>query len=230
MPEASGQVITLLIGEASPLFRHGLALLLATDGDFRVVAHAGDAAAVVRMAGQAQPDVVLIDSELATTETLEKLCGAGLCGGRVVVVGEADAAAVARRVLLAGASAFVCKHSKPDELLEAVRRAARGGRYLDPALGVEVTQRRGEEAAATALTIRQREVLRLLGMGMTNREVAAELGVSVRTVEAHRRGMQLKLGLHTRAEIVRYARRQGFTALAALVLLDPNRFSALLWG
>jgi two-component system response regulator NreC len=114
-----------------------------------------------------------------------------------------DDPAFARRALADGAAGFVLKETAEGVLLDAVRQAAAGGTYLDPALGARL-------AAAPAgppdgLTDRELEVLRLLALGHTNAEVAEQMFLSVRTVESHRAAAARKTGRHSRAELVRYA-------------------------
>lgn len=217
-------IIDLVLGEPARIVREGLLLLIGRRPGIRVVGHAGDTEAVLSIARKVRPDVLVLASALATERTLERLAAAGLCG-RVVVLGDADSARRARATLKAGAAAFVRKHSGPDELFDAIQAVASGKRYLDPALGAAVIQRRFEETALGDLTPRQRDVLRLLVMGYTNREVAARLGVSERTVEGHRAQVFDRLGLAGRAELVRYAHEHGLTEPPAETAHRPVRGS-----
>jgi two-component system response regulator NreC len=109
--------------------------------------------------------------------------------------------ALARRALKLGARGYVLKESADTELVEAVRRAAAGARYVTPALAAAARER----AAGAELTPRECEVLRCIALGHTNREIAERLELSVRTVESHRAQIQRKLGRRKRAELVRYA-------------------------
>jgi two-component system response regulator NreC len=137
--------------------------------------------------------------------------GAGTSGPRVVVVSVEDAPGFAERALAAGATGFVVKDHADEELADAVNAAARGARYVSP-----VVQRRlptgGRERPARELSPRETQVLRLIALGHTNVEIAAKLGLSPRTVETHRGNVQHKLGVRTRAELVRYALEQGLLA------------------
>jgi two-component system response regulator NreC len=120
-----------------------------------------------------------------------------------------DDPAFAREAMRAGALGYVLKEAADAELVEAVRMAAGGGTYLHPRLGARLAAEPDRNAAKDALTDREREVLKLIALGHTNSEVAAQLYLSVRTVESHRAHIQQKLQLQTRAELVRYALDNG---------------------
>ena len=123
----------------------------------------------------------------------------------VILTMEADPG-VAREALAAGASAYVLKESADEHLARAIRTAADGGTHLDPALGAAVATRRPARAGERGrLTARELDVLRLIALGHTNREIAGRLGVSVRTIESHRGRIQAKTGRTSRAELVALA-------------------------
>jgi two-component system response regulator NreC len=127
----------------------------------------------------------------------------------VILTMEADAA-FARKALGAGASAYVLKEAADSELVDAIRRAAAGGSYLDPMLGAELAAMPPERVGVPdQLTDRELDVLRLIALGNTNTEIAAALCLSVRTVESHRGHVQAKTGRSTRAELVSYALEAG---------------------
>ena len=121
-----------------------------------------------------------------------------------------------QELLRAGVSGYVLKQSAPTELLQAIRAAAAGGQYLDSALTARVTAgvpRRAEQArakAGVAVSERESEVLRLIASGYSNKEIAARLSLSVKTVEAHKANAMRKLGLTGRIDIVKYAILQGW--------------------
>ena len=122
------------------------------------------------------------------------------------------------QLLKAGASGYLLKRAAADDLIHAIRTVARGGSYLDPALTVKVLgglMGRPAQAGAPpgdALSDREEEVMRLIARGFTNREIAAQLDVSVKTVETHKARAMEKLGLDSRAGIVAYAIRRGWLA------------------
>src|SRR5881392_453614 len=117
-----------------------------------------------------------------------------------------------REAFAAGASGYVLKEAADAEVVQAVREVARGGRYVNPELGARLVAAETDalrRAEQDPLSDREREVLRLLALGHTNQEIAKELFISVRTAETHRAHIMQKLGLASRAELVRYAMAQG---------------------
>lgn len=129
-------------------------------------------------------------------------------GTKTVILTMQEDPEYARRALRAGALGYVLKEAADAELVEAVRRAAVGGTYLNPALGARLATM-PEQQAGRPDELSEREVLRLIALGHTNAEIGEQLFLSVRTVETHRAHIQQKLGRSTRAELVRYALDQG---------------------
>jgi two-component system response regulator NreC len=195
-------VIRILLADDHAVVRSGLRHVLGAEDDMEVVAEAGDVEETLRKVRGHRPDVLVLDLNLGRASSLPAIPElSGLT--RVVVLTMQDDPAFARRALADGAAGFVLKETAEGVLLDAVRQAAAGGTYLDPALGARL-------AAAPAgppdgLTDRELEVLRLLALGHTNAEVAEQMFLSVRTVESHRAAAARKTGRHSRAELVRYA-------------------------
>jgi two-component system response regulator NreC len=136
-------------------------------------------------------------------------------GARVLVLSMQDDPSYVRQAFAAGAAGYVLKEAADAELVAAVREVASGGRYVNPALGARLVSAEAEErerAEADPLSDREREVLRLLALGHTNQEIAKMLYISVRTAETHRAHIMQKLGLQTRAELVRHAIDRGLLA------------------
>ena len=131
-------------------------------------------------------------------------------GTRVVVLTMQEEPEFARRALRAGAAAYVLKEAADSELVEAVRRAAAGETYLNPRLGAALAAAPPEPPGPPGdLSEREAAVLRLIALGHTNPEIAGQLFLSVRTIESHRAHIAQKLGLSTRAELVRFALDHG---------------------
>src|SRR5205823_2292553 len=131
---------------------------------------------------------------------------------RILVLSMQDDPSYVRQAFSAGASGYLPKEAADDDLLQAVREVAAGGRYVHPALGARLGAAEAEakaRAESDPLSDREREVLRLLALGHTNQEIAKLLFISVRTAETHRAHVMQKLRLSTRAELVRHAIRQG---------------------
>jgi DNA-binding NarL/FixJ family response regulator len=206
--------IRVLIVDDHAVVRAGLRLLLDAEDDIETVGEAGDAREAIFEARSAKPDVVLMDVVLGgksgievTPELLHEQPQA-----KVLILSMQDDPHYVREAFAAGACGYVLKEAADAELVSAVREVARGGRYVHPALGARMAS--ADAAAAQAadvdpLSDREREVLRLLALGHTNQEIAQMLFISVRTAETHRAHIMRKLGLDTRAELVRHALAQG---------------------
>jgi len=206
--------IRVLIIDDHAVVRSGLRLLLDAEADITVVGEAGSADDGVRAARLEKPDVVLLDvvmpgrSGIEATPELRKAAS----NARVLVLSMQDDPSYVREAFAAGASGYVLKEAADVELVQAVREVASGARYVHPALGARLAAAEvdaASRAAADPLSEREREVLRLLALGHTNQEIAKMLFISVRTAETHRAHIMQKLGLQTRAELVRYALANG---------------------
>jgi DNA-binding NarL/FixJ family response regulator len=199
---------TILLADDHAIVTEGLARLL-RDHDFDVVGAVGDGQALLDAAQRLRPDVIVTDLSmpgLSGLDVLARLKSEGI-DSKVIVLTmhkDADLATVAMR---GGASGFMLKDSDGDELLAAIRQVLQGGVYLAPALTRDVMDRMAGSsgAAERQLTVRQRDVLRLIVKGQRMKEIAANLGLSTRTVESHKYEMMEALGLHSTAELVRYA-------------------------
>jgi two-component system, NarL family, response regulator NreC len=206
--------ISVLVVDDHAVVRTGLRLLLDAEEDIETVGEAGNMRDAVFRARSLEPDVILMDIVMpgasgieATPAVLKEAPGA-----KVLVLSMQDDPSYVREAFAAGASGYVLKEAADEEVVAAVREVAGGGRYLHPSLGARLVVAEAEQRAraeADPLTDREREVLRLLALGHTNQEIAKTLFLSVRTVETHRAHVMQKLGLSTRAELVRYAIGQG---------------------
>jgi DNA-binding NarL/FixJ family response regulator len=210
--------LRILLADDHVVVRHGLKLLIDGQPDMTVIAEAGDGKTAVERAVQLKPDVIVMDISMpgmnglvATRELKHLQPGAAI----VTLTRHADDAYL-QELLRAGVSGYVLKQSAPTELLQAIRAAAAGGQYLDSALTARVTAgflgRQGKREAPPGVTISEREaeVLRLIASGHSNKEIAARLSLSVKTVEAHKANGMRKLGLTGRIDIVKYALLQGW--------------------
>lgn len=206
--------IRVVIVDDHALVRSGLRLLLDKEEGIEVVAEAGTAEEGVRAARLEKPDVVLLDIVMPGRSGIEaapEIVEASK-GGRVLVLSMQDDPTYVREAFAAGATGYMLKEAADAELVQAVREVAAGGRYVHPTLGARLAQAEVEAARRAAndpLSDREREVLRLLALGHTNQEIAKTLFISVRTAETHRAHIMQKLGLSTRAELVRYALANG---------------------
>jgi two-component system response regulator NreC len=192
--------------------RGGVRLLLNAEPDIETVGEGEGIDDGLPQVQTLRPDVVLLDLVMRGRISLEAIPALREASPEtsVVVLSTLDDVHYARASFNAGASAYVLKEGAPEKLFEAVREAAAGGRYLDPAVGARLALEECEGGSdAGLLGGREREVVRLLSLGHTCVEVAAQVGRSPRTIEAYRARIMEKLGLDTRADLVRYALAEG---------------------
>ncbi len=210
--------IRLLIVDDHQLVRSGLRRLLEAEDDIEVEEdEAGTAHDAIRLARLHKPDVVLLDVVMPGGSGLDAIPEILEAAPKVKVLALSmqDDPSYVRQAFAAGASGYVLKEAADDELLAAIREVAGGGNYVDHQLGSRLAAHDVKAAAAKdsdPLSDREREVLRLLALGFTNQEIAKQLFISVRTAETHRARIMQKLGLTTRAELVRVAIERGLLA------------------
>ena len=207
--------IRVLIVDDHAVVRSGLRLVLEREDDIEVVGEAGNADEGVRVARLEKPDVVLLDVVMpgrsgieAAAEVIEASGGA-----KILVLSMQDDPSYVREAFAVGASGYLLKEAADVEVVQAIREVASGNHYVHPSLGARLAQAEVDAAKKSAddpLSDREREVLRLLALGHTNQEIAKELFISVRTAETHRAHIMRKLGLSTRADLVRYALANGY--------------------
>lgn len=207
-PMAEEDTITVVLADDHPVVRSGLRMLLDAQDDLEVVAEAGDVDAARRSVLGYKPTVLVLDLNMPGGSSLEALPAMAESSPdtSVVVLTMQEDPAFAREALRAGASGYVLKQSAGTELVQAIRSAASGGTWLNPELGARMAAAPATPAGPPGdLTDRELDVLRLIALGHTNNEIASQLFLSVRTVETHRAHIQQKLGMSSRAELVRYA-------------------------
>jgi two-component system response regulator NreC len=208
---AAGSVEIVLVDDHE-VVRKGLRMVLEAESGFEVVAEAGDLETTRRNVRAHRPDVLVLDLNLPEGSSLPAIpeLRAESPDTAVVVLTMQQDPAFAREAMRAGALGYVPKHSAGSELVDAVRAAAAGETYLNPKLGAQLAAAPAESAGPPdGLTEREVEILRLIGLGHTNTEIADRLYLSVRTVESHRAHIQQKTGCTARSELVRYALDHG---------------------
>ena len=202
----------LLIVDDHTLVRAGLSRLLQGFADVHVIAEASDAEHALQMALQYRPDIVLMDLSLPGRSGLEALSEirAQLPSTRVVMMSMHDDANHIRDALDRGAAGFVVKDAAPQELELALRAAHAGQIFLSPQISAKMLVpllNRAKPSGIAGLPPRQRQILRLIGNGFSTKEAAAELGLSVKTVETHRARMIESLGCRRASDLVLLAVR-----------------------
>jgi two-component system response regulator NreC len=207
---AAGQSIRVVLADDHAPMRRTLRLLLEGEDDVEVIAEAGDPASLMRHIDARQPRVLVLDLGMpdgSSSEAIGQL-RERLPEMQIVIVTMEESSMFAQRALAAGAIGFVLKDRADEELLEAIRLAARGERFVSPQLVMPLDDMR-RAGAEHWLTVREVEVLRLIALGHTSVEIARQLRLSPRTIDTHRARIHRKLGLATRAELVAYALRRG---------------------
>jgi two-component system response regulator NreC len=201
------EAISIVLADDHPVVRSGLRMLLEAEDDLEVVAEVGDVDAARRSVLGHKPRVLVLDLNMPGGSSLEAIPAMAEASPEtlVVVLTMQEDPAFAREALRAGARGYVLKQAAGAELVQAIRAAAGGGTWLNPELGARMAAAPTPSGPPGDLTEREVEVLRLIALGHTNNEIAEQLYLSVRTVETHRAHIQQKLGLSTRAELVRYA-------------------------
>jgi DNA-binding NarL/FixJ family response regulator len=213
--------LTIVLADDHHVVRQGLRTMLETELSCSVVGEAADGQEAVELVARLQPTVLVLDMVLPSMNGLEvirRVCQVAPQTRIVVLSMHADEAYV-REALRVGATAYVLKESKAAEFVHAVCEAAAGRRYLSSALSERAIEAYiAQTADATldlyeTLTNRERDVLALAAKGHTTAEIAAQLSISARTVEAYRASMLRKLGLHSQTDLIRYALRRGIIPL-----------------
>lgn len=206
---------TIVLADDHAVVRTALRMLLESEPGFEVVAEAGDAPNAIRYVRGHKPDVLILDLNMPGPSSLDSIpeIKEASPDTQIVILTMQAETGFARQALQAGVVGYVLKEAADDELVQAVRSAAAGETYLQPALGARLAAE-PDRGVEDELSEREIEVLRRIALGYTNSEIAEQLFLSIRTVESHRAHIQQKLGLTTRSELVRYALDNGLVETA----------------
>jgi DNA-binding NarL/FixJ family response regulator len=210
--------IRILIAEDHAMVREGLKVLIDSQPHLQVIGEAENGQAAVELSRELEPDIVLMDvsmpemNGLKATERLRQECP----HIKILALSRHKDHGYSHEMMRAGAAGYVLKQNTAAELIHAIDAVAAGGNYLDPAITGKFIERYiGGQAKTNGepqgeLSPREAEVLRLIACGYSNKEIAARLEISIKTVEAHKANSSRKLGLHSRIDIVRFAFLQGW--------------------
>jgi len=203
-------MIRIVISDDHELIREGVKKIVRSHADVRIVGEAADLAGTLELVRQHQPDVVVLDINLPGYDGLDGLAELRrqFPDQRVVLLSMYGEDKYAVSALRAGAGGYVTKSMAADELVRAVRQVMSGATYISPQLAEQMARQVIEEAEVPAhqrLTAREHEILALIGAGLQVKQVAAELGISVSSVNTYRNRIFRKLGLHSNAALIRYA-------------------------
>jgi len=205
--------LRIILAEDHETIRDGLKLLVNSRSDMEVVGEADNGRTALQLVEEFSPDVVVMDismPELNGLQATKKLKDKSP-QVKVLILTRHSEPGYLQELLQAGASGYVLKQSKSEELIRAILTVAAGQTYLDPAITEKVVTQLRESGQVTRkapnanLTAREADVLRLIALGYVNKEVAARLNLSIKTVEAHKSNAMNKMGMKSRVDIVRYA-------------------------
>jgi DNA-binding NarL/FixJ family response regulator len=208
----SQQEITIVLADDHAVMRDGVRMVLESQPDLRVIGTADDGAHAVDLVDALRPDVAVLDIAMPNTN--------GLAAARqilrrapdtkIIFLSMHDGEEYFKEAMRAGAAGYVLKRAAATELVAAIRAVQKGESYLDPALTRTLNDLgEGDSGHLADLTERELEVLKLVAEGLTNRQIAAQLIISVKTVQSHRTNIMEKLDLHDRTDLVKYAIRRG---------------------
>jgi DNA-binding NarL/FixJ family response regulator len=211
--------LKIFLVDDHPLIRHGLRGILERQPNMEVVGESGDGQRATELVPRAKPDIVILDIAMPgidgvqTARLLKRMCPTT----KLIALTVHDEPLYMRQMFEAGAAGYVLKRSSADELLHAIRTVAGSGIYVDPRLAgglvSDLLRLNGDPAPRLSkLTDREERVLKQIAAGYSNKEIAAELSLSVKTVETYKARAMDKLGLNDRVAIVRHAVRCGWLA------------------
>ncbi len=213
--------IRVLLADDHKIFRDGLRTLIEKEAEMEVVAEAENGRKAVKLAEKLSPNVIIMDvsmPDLNGIEATRKII-AGTSNVKVIALSMHSDRRFVLGMLEAGASAYLLKDCAFAELVSAIRQVAAGNTYLSPKIADVVVKGYLNKVSDTSLTrrtiltSREREILQLLAEGLSAKEIAAHLNLSIKTIETHRRNIMEKLEIHTIAELTKYAIREGLVAL-----------------
>jgi two-component system invasion response regulator UvrY len=205
-------MIRVALAEEQRIARWALREALAKDPEIEIVGEAGTAEETVAMLRDTKPDVLVLDTTLRDHSGFEVLAQLRqLEAGPVIVLAPHTEPSYAARAIAAGAHGFVSKSEAPERLLDAIRAVTRGEQVLPP--GVAELLAMGDGDPGSPLTARELQVMEMLARGMTNREIAHHLEISIKTVDTHRGHVLKKLGLRNNSELTRFAVKHGYVSV-----------------
>lgn len=209
--EPDATTIRVLLADGHSMVRQGLAALLTAEPDVDFVTQVGDGEAAWQAIQTQEPDVAILDLLLTKASGIEiaRRVDTAPLGTRCLMLATHEDPTLASQALRAGASGYVLKENKFEELKLAMRSIHLGGTFVSPAIAIKLRALRRHGNDTAALSLREREVVRLLAAGKSSKGIARVLAISPQTVDTHRRRLMRKPNLHSAAEVVRFAVQSG---------------------
>ncbi len=211
--------IRVMVVDDHPVVRRGISLCLSRQPQIAIVGEAGDGREAIRLARELQPDLILMDIDmphmtgLAVAEVLQR----EMPRVKVLILSMHSNSDYVVRIIQSGARGFILKEAPAEELVRAIEMVNAGDAYFSPDVARvalnKFVQGAGNGAEPPSLTSREREVLMLIADGLSNKEIACQLNVGVRTVETHRERIMRKLDIHSVAGLTKYAISTGLVTL-----------------
>lgn len=212
----SHAMINVLIADDHAVVRAGLRTLIYSEPLLKLVGEATGGYEAIEMVTSTQPDILVLDLSMPDLDgiSVTKQLLPENPDLRILILTVHDDEAFIKEAIKLGASGYILKGAAENELISAIHIVMRGDLYVDPSMMRTLLEESNQSSNAAhnslvALTPREIEILKLIVEGYTNRQIGEELNISVRTVEGHRSNLSVKLGLHSRVELVRYAREHG---------------------
>lgn len=213
--------IEVVLVDDHSIVRQGIKSVLSAEPDIEIVAEASNGREAIKLTLEKSPDVVIMDITLPLLNGLE--AGYQILkrkpSTKILILSMHDNRAFIEKALDYGALGYILKDSAPDEIAHAIREVDAGRFFLSPKISSFVIQdyiRRRKKAAVRrkplALTVREREILQLIGEGLNNKDIARQLNISLKTVLVHRNNIMQKLNIHTQAQLIRFALREGISS------------------
>lgn len=209
--------IKVFLADDHAVVREGLKCLVSGQSDMEVCGEAGDGQAACEGVDASRPDVLVTDVTMPVMNGIQvaQWLRDRVPGTKVVALTQHEDRGYLQQLLEAGAVGYVLKRASADDFIQAIRTVASGGVFLDPSMAAKVVnnitgKRSRKSSQERELTERETEVARLVAQGYSNKEIAATLEISVKTVETHKSRLMDKLGFRSRAEVVRYAVSRGW--------------------
>jgi two-component system, NarL family, response regulator NreC len=206
----------ILIADDHAIVRAGLRALISVEPGLELVGEAAGGYEAIELVRQTHPDVLVLDLSMPDLDgiSVTRAIKPDMPDLHILILTLHEDEALLKEAIKAGAGGYILKRAAESELISAIQTILRGSLYVDPSmvrvlLGEPSTNPLSQPAPVEILTPREKEILKLIVEGFTNRQIGEELSISVRTVEGHRANISDKLGLHSRVELVRYAHEHG---------------------